>query len=54
MGAVVDDEPVTDFDVDPIIQKLLVATTKGPGYMINLDYDEVMDLIENVGKIINS
>ena len=32
----------------------MAATTKGPGTMVNLEYDEILQLIENVGKIINS
>ena len=46
-------EPVEEFDIDPILNKLMVATTKGPGTMVNLEYDEILQLIENVGKVIN-
>ena len=48
------EDPPTDFDVDPILQKLLAATSRAPGTMVNLEYDEILKIIENVTVIVSN
>jgi len=48
------EDPPMDFDVDPILQKLFSATARAPGTLVNLEYDEIIKIIENVGVIVSN
>jgi hypothetical protein len=48
------EDPPTDFDVDPILQKLFSATTRAPGILVNLKYEEITKIIETVTDIITN
>ena len=46
--------PPKEFDVQPILDKLFAATTRDPGSMVDLEYDEIISLIDNVTAIVTS
>lgn len=49
-----EDDDEDDFDVEPILEKLLAVSKKNPGTMVNLELDDILSLIEKVKKIVEN
>jgi serine/threonine-protein phosphatase PP1 catalytic subunit len=41
-----------EFDVDAILEKLFAVTAREPGSMVDLEYDEIINIIDRVTQII--
>ena len=46
--------PKDDFDVDEILEKLFAVTKREPGSMVDLEYDEIINIIDRVSVIIEN